>query len=131
MAFRELFKEVMCAVCEKINYAMFMKIFLSGWKQTNVASLHMIFRELFKDVMCTACERLNAVDEYRYVYEDITQWKEANQRCITPYGILRVVKESLFAVCKGLNSVNEYSYVYEDISQWKEANQRCITLYTI
>ena len=87
MIFRELFKEVMCTVCEKINYAMCMKIFLSGWKHTNDASLHMIFRELFKEDMCTACERLNGVDVFRYVYENIYQWMETNERCITPYDI--------------------------------------------
>ena len=59
MAFRELFIEVMCTVCEKLNYAMFIKIFLSGCKHTNDASLHLIFRELFKEAMCTACDRIN------------------------------------------------------------------------
>ena len=38
---------------------MFMKIFLSGCKHNNDASLHMIFRELFKEAMCTVCEKIN------------------------------------------------------------------------
>ena len=43
----------------------------------------MIFRELFKASMCTVCKRLNNVDEYRFVYEDISQSRETTQRCIT------------------------------------------------
>ena len=47
----------------------------------------MQYKEVYKEAMCTVCKRLNNVDQYRYVYEDIYQWMETNERCITPYDI--------------------------------------------
>ena len=47
----------------------------------------MRYKEVYKEAMCTVCKRLNNVDKYRYVYEDIHQWMETNERCITTYNI--------------------------------------------
>ena len=89
------------------------------------------------------CKRLNAVYVYRYVYEDINQWMETNERCITPFDIKRgVVRGYVHSSTvrytytafnllhrKRLNAVYVYRYVYEDIYQWMETNERCITPY--